>query len=646
MDATNATSKLSVRSKRSRENKYKDFLSPMLATLADKPFDNPNWVFELKWDGYRAIAELNGKSLKLYSRNGLSFAELYPTVVEALLKLKAHAIIDGEIVVLDENGKPSFQKLQHYAGNRSLSIVYYAFDCLSFKGKDTTDLPLIERKKILHSIIPKTGIVKYSEHVEGIGTTFFREAVKLNMEGILAKQALSLYEKGRRTTNWLKIKNHNTEEAVIAGYTAPRASRKYFGALLLGMFNKGKLKYIGHTGTGFTEKLLKELYTTMQPLVRESSPYETPVPVNSPVTWVDPKLVCNVKFSELTEDGIMRHPVFMGLRIDKSAKEVDHLDSKMKTRKKTVPKSSVKKEKKEDTIKANGHLVKLTNQHKIYWPDEGYTKGDVVKYYNEVSTYILPHLKDRPQSLKRNPNGILDKGFFHKDAGDAAPDWVKHVTVYAESSRKNIEYILCNNKATLLYLNNLGCIEINPWNSRIKKPDHPDYLIMDIDPSPKNTFNDVVDVALVLKEILDRAGAKCYCKTSGATGMHIYIPMHAAYTYEQARPFAEIIASLAVEQLPKLTTLERSLSKRKDRIYVDYLQNSRSQTLSSVYSLRPVPGATVSAPLAWKEVKRGLTPQNFNILSMSKRLSKIGDIFSPVLKEKNDLVKCMKKLGA
>lgn len=298
----------------------------------------------------------------------------------------------------------------------------------------------------------------------------------------------------------------------------------------------------------------------------------------------------------------------------------------------------------EKTLTINRHQVKLTNQQKIFWPDEGYTKGDVITYYNTISSYILPYLKDRPQSLKRNPNGIMEKGFYHKDAGDAAPDWVSRVSILAESTHKTVDYIICNNRETLLYLNNLGCIEINPWNSRASKPEHPDYLVLDIDPDEKNTFDEVIDVALIIHEILEKAGATSYCKTSGATGMHIYVPLHAVYPYDQVRPFAELVARLANEQLPKTTTLERPLHKRKGRIYIDYLQNSRGQTLASVYSLRPVPHATVSTPLEWKEVRHGLTPLDFDINSISRRLEKKGDLFRGVLREKTDLKKCIAKL--
>lgn len=660
-----------ARSVRGKSHKLTHYIKPMLATPSEVPFNDKDWVFEIKWDGYRAITEKKGKNIKFYSRNGLTFNELYPEVAHELTKIKKDCVLDGEIVVLNEEGKPSFQKLQQFDDNRGLPILYYVFDCLSYDGKDITDLPLLERKKYAQKAIPKSNVILYSDHLEEQGEKFFSEIIKIEgLEGMMAKRADSTYDEGRRTRSWLKIKLVNTQEAIIAGYTAPRESRKYFGALILGVYDKKKLRYIGHSGTGFTDKMLKELYAKLQPLVMDESPFDEKVPVNAAVTWVEPELVCNVKFSELTDDGIMRHPVFMGLRIDKEPEEVDHVDESVKTKtktaakktssKKTVVKTAVKKttakksgsksndigtsKENERIVTVDGHELKLTNQNKIFWPEEKYTKGDVIAYYNKVSDYILPYLIDRPQSLKRNPQGIEDKGFYHKDAGDKAPHWVKSVEIYSESGNKTIDYILCNNKATLLYLNNLGCIEINPWNSRVQKPDNPDYLIMDIDPSEKNTFNQVVDVALVIKEILDKAGCTCYCKTSGATGMHIYIPLQGRYTYDQARPFSEIIANLAQEQLPDFTTVERPLNQRKGRIYIDFLQNRRGQTLSSVYSIRPVPGASVSTPLKWSEVKRGLSPLDFTIKTIHKRLDKVGDLFANVLTDKNDLRKCIDRL--
>jgi bifunctional non-homologous end joining protein LigD len=300
---------------------------------------------------------------------------------------------------------------------------------------------------------------------------------------------------------------------------------------------------------------------------------------------------------------------------------------------------------KENIVTINGHPLKLTNLSKIYFPEEKITKGDVLAYYDAVADTILPYLKNRPLSLKRNPNGITDKGFYHKDAAEEGPEWLHSFEEYAESSDKTVNYIVCNDKATLLYLANLGCIEMNPWNSTTRTPDKPTYLMIDIDPSGKNTFDQVVTVAQAVQEVLNRAGATSYCKTSGATGMHVYVPLNAKYTYEVAREFAHIIASLVHEQLPGITSLERSLKKRGHKIYVDFLQNSKGQTLACAYSLRPVPGASVSTPLLWKEVKAGLHPSQFTIYNIEKRIKKLGDIFYMVLKKGNDLKGCLKNLG-
>jgi len=359
-----------------------------------------------------------------------------------------------------------------------------------------------------------------------------------------------------------------------------------------------------------------------------------------PVTWVQAKYVCEIKFTEWTEDGKMRHPVFLRMREDKSKKDVTMAKS---ISKKTA--APAEKPGKDGETLIGKVKVKTTNRDKIYWPKEKITKGMMINYYQSIADYILPYLKDRPESLKRNPGGIADKGFYHKDAGEDTPAFVKSIPIFSESSNKNIDYIICNNKATLAYMNNLGCIEINPWHSTIKSPDKPDYVIIDIDPSSKNNYDQVVETALVIKKILDKAGAIGFCKTSGATGMHIYIPLQKKYTYQQARDFAEIVCTLANEQLP-FASMERNLKKRGNKLYLDHLQNSRGQTIAAAYSLRPFPGATVSTPLEWKEVKSGLKPSEFTIFSVPERLKKTGDLFSGVLGKGIDLKRCLEKLAA
>ena len=320
------------RSVRSRRNeKLTDYIKPMLAQIREDPFDDIDWIFEIKWDGYRAVAEVRNGKVRLYSRNGLSFLGLYPAVVQALEKIPEDAVLDGEIVVLNEKGQPDFQKLQQYDHNPSLRIQYYVFDCLAYKGKSITHLPLIERKQIAQKVVGNSKLIRYSDHVSGSGLTFFDKVTEMDVEGMIAKRASSIYVPGKRSRDWLKIKNHNTQEAVIAGYTAPRGSREYFGALILGIYEGSRLKYIGHTGTGFTSAILKDVYEKIHPMKRSTSPFAEKVSVNAPVTWVEPKTVCNIKFTEITEEGILRHPVFLGLRIDKSAKEANTLDVAIKS---------------------------------------------------------------------------------------------------------------------------------------------------------------------------------------------------------------------------------------------------------------------------------------------------------------------------
>ncbi len=617
----------------------------MLAKLHDAPFDDPGWIYEIKWDGYRAIAEINKRGYRLYSRNGLSFSEDYPAIYEELSKIKKEAILDGEIVALDKEGKPSFQLIQQYAQGGEVPIVYYVFDCLSVGGKSIESKPLLERKEILKALLPESDLVKYCDHIEERGKDFFTLVKKQGLEGMIAKRADSVYRQASRSADWLKVKNVIMEEAVIAGYTEPGGSRKYFGALVLGLYKGGKLIYIGHTGTGFDDKTLKDLYNKLQPLKTGTSPFGVKVPVNGAVTWVKPKLVCNLKYTEVTQGGTRRHPVFMGLRIDKDAEEV-HEEVRDDNNTDQDNSENDKPLKMEATKTINGKKLAFTHLDKVFWPDEGYTKGDVIDYYNTVYPHIIKYMKDGPESLLRMPNGLADKGFFHKDAGLNAPDWVKHIALYSESAAKDINYIICNDKPTLLYLANLGCIEMNPWNSRLNKLDNPDYLVMDIDPSEHNTFEQVVETANVIKQILDKAGATSFPKTSGATGIHVYVPLGAKYSYDQAKEFAHVIATMTQQQLPEFTSLERSLSKRgKDNIYIDYLQNRKGQTLSCAYSLRPKPGATVSTPLEWNEVKKGLLPSDFTIKNIMKRVEKKGDLFGGVLLKGIDMMKCLKKLN-
>ncbi len=623
--------------------KVNDPVRPMLASPDVPAFDGDDWLFEIKWDGYRAIAETGGKALRFYSRNGLSFLDAYPSIVNELRSVRKKMVLDGEVVAVNEQGEPDFQLLQHAALDPSTQLIYYVFDLLELNGKDLTGLPLIRRKELLREVVKGTDHVRYCDHVEERGKEFFAAAVARNLEGIIAKRKDSTYTPGVRTKSWLKIKNHATQEVVIGGYTAPRNSRKHFGALLLGYYDKGRLVYAGHTGTGFDERSLDELMALMKPLVRDTSPFATPVDANMPPVWIEPKLVCNVKFTEWTRDGHMRHPVYQGLRVDKSAKSVTKEPmSKKKAPAKAASERAAKpthsEEERPNTrdVKVGRNVVHLTNLNKVFWPDEGLTKGDVAAYYERIHKLILPYLKDRPQSLFRTPDGIRKPGFYHKDAGGEAPDWVPSVNVPSDSrGGAPIDYILCNDLGTLLYLVNLGCIELNPWTSRKQHLLKPDHLVMDLDPSEKNSFDDVIEAALAVKVVLDRVGVDSFCKTSGSTGLHVYVPTGARYTYEELALFAKNVMLVVQSMLPKTTTLERSLSKRdKRKLYLDHLQNRKGQTLASVYSIRPKPGATVSTPLEWKEVKPGLDRTAFNIHTIENRVKKKGDLFASLLKHK------------
>jgi len=617
-----------------KAKKLGKYIKPMLASVSKMPFDDKDWIFEIKWDGYRAIAETGEDKVRFYSRNGIDFSERFPAIYQALKKIKHHAILDGEIVLMNEKNLPDFQKLQFYENHLNYPLIFYAFDCLSLDGKNMEDLELSNRKKILKKLLGKNSTIRYCDHIDTEGIGFLEKAKEQGLEGIIAKRKDSRYVQGYRSKEWLKIKNVQSTEVVIVGYTEPKGGRTHFGSLVLANKKGRQWQYRGHVGTGFPHELLASLKKKMKPLETKDSPFTTKVPLNGQVTWLKPKLVADIAYTEITRDGIFRHPAFLRLRDEK---ELSNLNEEVM--------EEITEVKKNEELKIGRVIVPVSNRHKVFWPEEGYTKGDVIEYYNRMADYILPHLKDRPLSLKRNPNGIRDEGFYHKDAGENAPEFVETFKVDSESSKKVIDYIVCNNRATLIYLANLGCIEMNPWNSTTKKPDHPTWMVIDIDPSSKNTFKDVIDVALVTKQVLDKAKVESFCKTSGSSGLHVYIPMKNKYDYVKVKDFAHIIASLVQEQLPDTTSLERSLSKRGPKIYVDYLQNRSGQTLASAYSLRPVKGAHISTPLEWKEVNHKLHPSQFHIRNIMERVKKKGDLFKPVLGGSTNIEKALKLLN-
>lgn len=604
-------------------------VKPMLATLTDAPFDDKNWLYEIKWDGYRAIAGWNGKRVELYSRNDNDFSKRYAPVTEALRGLSKPCVLDGEIVMVDTEGKSHFELLQNYIRGAKGELQYQVFDLLWLDGNDVRELPLIERKALLKDLLKGNEVVRYSDHVVGEGIKFFKSAEQAGLEGIMAKRCDSVYRTNYRSKQWLKIKTHKRQEVVIGGFTEPKGSRQHIGALLVGIYENDNFIYVGHVGGGIPTEQLKPLRHRLERLQRQTSPFQETIKPNAPVHWVTPKILCEVTFGEWTNDNRMRQPIFVGLRSDKDPKKVT------KEVAMTNPKTS-------KTSKAVRHF-EFTHKDKVFFPEKNYTKGDLIEYYDQIGATMLPYLKDRPCNLLRQPNGYTGSSFFQKDMKDTVPEWVRTEAVYSESNKQELHYYVCDSKEALLYMVQLGCIEINPWSSRLKKLNKPDWAVVDLDPEGIG-FDKVIEVAKVVHAVCEELGVPNYPKTSGKTGIHIFIPTGAKYTYEQVRQFAQLIASLVHDRTVKLTSLERDPKKRQHKIYLDYLQNRESQTLAAPYSVRPTKEASVSTPLHWDEVNSRLKPANFTIENLPDRLKQTGDLWGPVLGPGVDLKKTIKGL--
>lgn len=618
---------------------------PEKATLTDEAFDNADWIFEPKYDGYRALAFIQNGKAKLVSRNGLSFNKKYPALVRAFEGIQNDMIVDGEIVIEDADGKSRFQWLQHFGEDpKKGKMKFYAFDILYFGGYDLRGLDLMKRKKILAAVLVPDDMIRISEFTEGKGIAAFKKAEKAFTEGIIAKKKTSTYTENKRSKDWLKIKTGNEQEMVIGGFTEPSGSRTGLGALLCGYYDKdGGLVYAGKVGSGFTDSVLKDLRKKLDRLERKTFPF-TANPKEKGAHWVTPELVAQLKFSEWTETGSMRHPVFLGLREDKKAKDVVRetpdssvIPGKEATKKATTARKASAKTKKKTS------KVEFSNLDKIFWPEEKIAKGDVIAYYKDVSDYILPYLKDRPQSLRRTPNGIKDNGFFQKNVEGMVPDWVETEKVHSESTDEDITFLLCQDEDTLLYMANLGCIEMNPWSSRVGSLGHPDYIIFDLDPQGVETKK-IVQVLLKIKEILDILKVPAYVKTSGGKGIHVFIPVKPKYTYEQTKSFSHIVSQMVLRAMPEIVSLERLPGKRKNKVYLDFLQNGKGKTMASVYSLRPREGATVSTPLDWDEIDETLDLKAYNIKTVPKRLKEKGDLWNGIFDDAVDLKEILKHL--
>lgn len=696
---------------KAEQSSFPKNIAPMLATLVDKPFDEAGWLYEVKWDGYRALAYLNKGEVNICSRNNKSFNEKFYPVYNVLQQLKLNAVLDGEIIVINDKGVSDFGDLQHWRSEADGELIFYVFDILWLDGYNLMKLPLVERKKILQFIIPQSNNIRISESFETGATEFFEVAKQMHLEGIIAKKENSIYKPDFRTKDWLKIKTQQRQEMVIGGYTKNENTSRQFSALLMGVYDNGDFNFVTPVGTGFSNKLQTELLQKFKPLITKTCPFKTvpdynkpsrfrPNPPKATVTWVKPELIAEISFAEQTKDGAIRHPSFEGLREDKNAKQVKRekekhtevivsnqpekniLMSNTKIRKdasvtktKAAKKSISQKEKNENkdlqsklfkapaaaerktllnpkdksqTRIINGHDITFNNVNKIYYPavngKPAVTKRDVINYYYQVASYILPYMKDRPQTLIRYPNGIGGESFYQKDVTGKVPEWIK-LFPYSSEKGGDRNFLVCTNEASLLLIASMGGLEMHPWSSRVQKPDNPDWCIIDLDPD-KNDFNQVVEAALVTKKVLDAVDVPNYCKTSGSTGLHIFIPLGAKYIYEESKEFARVLVKIIHQQIPKFTSIERLTEKRKGCIYLDFLQNRPQATLAAPYSLRPKPGASVSMPLHWDEVKKGLKIQQFNIFNSVDKIKEQGDIFRGVLGKGINMKQVLKKINS
>jgi bifunctional non-homologous end joining protein LigD len=640
-------------------------IEPMMAEPAERLPRGEGWLFEVKWDGVRALAFVDHEDLRLQARSGLRCERQYPELAVIPHQLAAlQAVLDGEIAVLDSKGIARFHLIQPRIANadpnsiahlaRSTPVVYFVFDLLYLDGFDLRKVPLSERRRLLEEIVTPGEVLRISDAFPGAGEELLAAATEHGLEGIVAKHGTSHYE-SKRSREWLKIKVVNEQEFVIGGFTEPQGDRQYFGALVLGVYDEGPsgakpLRWVGNVGTGFDQKSLAALYQRLEPLITSHCPFaERPKPDRG-MTWVRPELVCQVKFGEWTQDRRLRAPVFLGLRNDVAPRQVREESAPELV---SAPGAGSREpgagelfgpHEKEVMRTIGGHTLKFTNLNKVFYPDDGYTKRDVLNYYAAIADLILPHLRDRPLSLKRYPNGITKDYFFQKDAPETFAPWLRTQLIESDHNHGPINYVFAEDHASLLYLVNLGCIDQNPWLSRASSLDNPDFILIDLDPQ-ECPFDRIVDAALLVKGVLDEIGLTGYPKTTGGRGIHIYVPVEPVYSYQETRTFAELIARLVFRQKPELFTTPRAVAKRqKNRVYFDYVQNAKSKTIAAPYVLRAYRGAPVATPLEWSEVRHGLEPGQFHIANACQRFAQKGDLFAGVLDKPQRLEEGLPKL--
>ena len=647
-------------------------LGPMLATIGEAPFSDPNWLFEIKWDGVRAFAWIAGRALTLRSRTGQDITRRYPELASLPEAIAAREVIlDGEIVALDARGHSDFERLQERMHVRAPSenlvtktpVVYYAFDLLYYDGYDLREAPLLERKQLLQRLLHTSHRFRYSDHQLERGEELFELARENSLEGILAKRVSSPYVSDR-SANWVKLKVTKTVDAVVGGWTAARTPAIPFGSLLLGLYQGKKLRFIGHVGSGFGEKRLDELANQLKRLEVSTCPFDTIPETNEKPTWVSPVLVARVKFSGWTDEHALRHPVFLGLREDVQPADcrwesevaaratppavvhAPEIVGKVLKTKSEIEAELFKGRSETVTIELDGKRLRWSNLNKIYFPESGYTKRNLLAYYYRMADYILPFLRDRPLVLRRYPDGIKGQAFFQKDLREGAPDWFVTVPIESEEKGKQIHYATANDLASLLFLTGLGCMDHNPWSSRLDDLDHPDYFFFDLDPSDGTDFSIVVTIARALEDELKELSLVSFLKTSGATGIHLYIPVEPVYTYEQLRTFAEIVARTVSTKHQNLVTNERSVARRPaGRVLIDVQQNAHGRPLAAPYAVRAFPKAPVSAPILPRELRPNLRPENLNMTSVFPRLKEKGDLWADFWNDRQRLEQAIELLS-
>jgi bifunctional non-homologous end joining protein LigD len=656
----------------SRKGPMPSKVEPMLATLADRPFSDPNWLFEIKWDGVRAVARIKNGDLTLLARAGGDITKRYPELASLPEALAAQeAILDGEIVALDARGHSNFERLQERMHVRAPSehlvtqipVVYLVFDLLYCDGYDLRKSPLLERKQLLSRVMHASGRFRYSDHQLEKGKELFELAEKNGLEGILAKRAESPYV-SERSPYWVKLKVTQTVDAVVGGWTEPRTPALSFGSLLLGLYEGKKLRFIGHVGSGFDAKKQTELSGRLKELAAPACPFESVPVTNEKPSWVSPELVARVKFSGWTDEHALRHPVFVALRedarpadcqweretappvVDPVVVRAPEIVGRVLSGKAQIEAELFKGRSETVTIELDGKRLRLSNLNKVYFPESGHTKRELLAYYYRMADFILPFLRDRALVLRRYPDGIKGQAFFQKDVREGLPDWFKTVPVDSEHRGEVIHYATANDRASLLFLTGLGCIDHNPWSNRYDDIDHPDYFFFDLDPSDGTEFPVVVTIARALHEMLEELRLAHFLKTSGATGIHIFIPVEPIYTYEQLRTFGEIIARTVTAEHPNLVTSERIVAKRPaGRVLIDVQQNAHGRPLAAAYSVRAFPQAPVSTPLLPRELRASLRPETLNIKTVFARLKEKGDLWADFWKRRQRLENAIELLS-